>query len=77
MYASRTRNGLTPASRVKLLKKLKSSEKTSGRWRAELTAAKMAACWLGPVTVDQFEFVGVPPTIISAHQLHRPEALGR
>ncbi len=69
MYASRTRNGFTPASRVELFKKLKPletkecpfanlPEKKSGRWGAGLTAAKMAECrWLKPVLVGQFEFV--------------------
>ncbi len=69
MYAARTRNGFTPASRVELFKKLKPleikecpfanlPEKKAGRWGAGLTAAKMAECrWLKPVTVGQFEFV--------------------
>lgn len=69
IYASRTRNGFTPASRVELFKKLKPletkecpfanlPEKKSGRWGAGLTAAKMVDCrWLKPVLVGQFEFV--------------------
>lgn len=69
IYAARTRNGFTPASRVELFKKLKPleiaecpfanlPEKKAGRWGAGLTAAKMAECrWLKPVTVGQFEFV--------------------
>jgi DNA ligase D-like protein (predicted ligase) len=69
MYAARTRNGFTPASRAELFKKLKPleitecpfanlPEKKAGRWGAGLTAAKMAECrWLKPVTVAQFEFV--------------------
>jgi DNA ligase D-like protein (predicted ligase) len=69
IYAARTRNGFTPASRVELFKKLKPleikecpftnlPEKKAGRWGAGLTAAKMAECrWLKPVTVAQFEFV--------------------
>jgi bifunctional non-homologous end joining protein LigD len=69
MYASRTRNGFTPASRAELFKKLKPleiagcpfanlPEKKAGRWGAGLTAAKMADCrWLKPVLVGQFEFV--------------------
>lgn len=69
IYAARTRNGFTPASRVQLFKKLKPleikecpfanlPEKKAGRWGAGLTAAKMADCrWLKPVTVAQFEFV--------------------
>ncbi len=69
IYAARTRNGFTPASRIELFKKLKPleikecpfanlPEKKAGRWGAGLTAAKMAECrWLKPVTVSQFEFV--------------------
>jgi bifunctional non-homologous end joining protein LigD len=69
MYAARTRNGFTPASRAELFKKLKPleitecplanlPEKKAGRWGAGLTAAKMAECrWLKPVSVAQFEFV--------------------
>ena len=55
MYAARTRNGFTPASRAELFKKLKPleisgcpfanlPEKKAGRWGAGLTAAKMAEC---------------------------------
>jgi len=69
MYAARTRNGFTPASRVELFKKIKPleiadcpfanlPEKKAGRWGAGLTATKMAECrWLKPVLVAQFEFV--------------------
>ena len=69
MYAARTRNGFTPASRAELFKKLKPleiedcpfanlPEKKAGRWGAGLAAAKMAECrWLKPVLVGQFEFV--------------------
>jgi ATP-dependent DNA ligase len=69
IYAARTRNGFTPATRVALLKKLKPleiktcpfanlPEKKSGRWGAGLTAAKMVDCrWVKPVLVGQFEFV--------------------
>lgn len=69
MYAARTRNGFTPASRAELFKKLKPleisgcpfanlPEKKAGRWGAGLTAAKMAACrWLKPQLIGQFEFV--------------------
>jgi DNA ligase D-like protein (predicted ligase) len=69
IYAARTRNGFTPASRIELFKKLRSlettecpfanlPEKKAGRWGAGLTAAKMVECrWLKPVTVAQFEFV--------------------
>jgi ATP-dependent DNA ligase len=69
MYAARTRNGFTPASRAELFRKVKSleiadcpftnlPEKKAGRWGAGLTAAKMAECrWLKPLLVGQFEFV--------------------
>ncbi len=69
MYAARTRNGFTPASRAELFKKIKPleikecpfanlPEKKAGRWGAGLTAAKMAECrWLKPQLVGQFEFV--------------------
>jgi bifunctional non-homologous end joining protein LigD len=69
MYAARTRNGFTPASRAELFKKLKPleikecpfanlPEKKAVRWGAGLTAAKMGECrWLKPVLVGQFEFV--------------------
>jgi DNA ligase D-like protein (predicted ligase) len=69
IYAARTRNGFTPASRVQLFKKIKPlqiqdcpfanlPEKKAGRWGAGLTAAKMSECWwLKPELVGQFEFV--------------------
>lgn len=69
IYAARTRNGFTPASRVELFKKIKPleisecpfanlPEATGGRWGAGLTAKKMVDCrWLKPVLVGQFEFV--------------------
>ena len=69
MYASRTRNGFTPALRQQLFKKLRALESPdcpfvnlpearSGRWGQGLTKAKMADCvWLKPVLVGQFEFV--------------------
>jgi bifunctional non-homologous end joining protein LigD len=69
MYAARTRNGFTPASRAELFKKIKPlemdecpfanlPEKKAGRWGAGLTAAKMVECrWLKPKLVGQFEFV--------------------
>ena len=55
MYAARTRNGFTPASRAELFKKIKPlevkecpfanlPEKKAGRWGAGLTVAKMAEC---------------------------------
>jgi ATP-dependent DNA ligase len=69
IYAARTRNGFTPASRAELFKKLKPleveecpfanlPEKKAGRWGAGLTVSKMIDCrWLKPVLVAQFEFV--------------------
>jgi bifunctional non-homologous end joining protein LigD len=69
IYAARTRNGFTPASRAELFKKIKPleikecpfanlPEKKAGRWGAGLTAAKMEECrWLKPQLVGQFEFV--------------------
>ena len=69
MYAARTRNGFTPASRMELFKKIRPleikecpfanlPEKSAGRWGAGLTAAKMVECrWLDPVLVGQFEYV--------------------
>jgi len=69
IYAARTRNRFTPASRLELFQKLKPLETTecpfsnlpeakSGRWGAGLTAAKMKDCrWLKPEIVGQFEFV--------------------
>jgi len=69
IYAARTRNGFTPASRAELFKKIKAleikecpfanlPEKKAGRWGAGLTAAKMAECiWLKPQLVAQFEYV--------------------
>ena len=69
IYAARTRNGFTPASRVQLFKKIEPleikdcpfanlPEKKAGRWGAGLTAAKMSECrWLKPELVGQFEFV--------------------
>lgn len=69
MYAARTRNGFTPASRAELFKKVKPleikdcpfanlPEQHAGRWGAGLTLKKMADCrWLKPQIVGQFEFV--------------------
>lgn len=69
MYAARTRNGFTPASRAELFKRIKPlevdecpfanlPEKKAGRWGAGLTASKMLECrWLKPKLVGQFEFV--------------------
>ena len=69
LYAARTRNGFTPASRVTLLKKMRPLETTNcpftnlpesknGRWGQGLTAEKMKDCrWVKPVLVGQFEFL--------------------
>jgi DNA ligase D-like protein (predicted ligase) len=69
LYASRTRNGFTPALRQQLFKKFRPleiadcpfvnlPETRSGRWGQGLTKEKMADCrWLKPVLVGQFEFV--------------------
>jgi ATP-dependent DNA ligase len=69
IYAARTRDGFTPASRVELFKKIKPlevkecpfanlPEHHAGRWGAGLTTAKMGDCrWLKPKLVGQFEYV--------------------
>ena len=73
MYASRTRNGFTPASREQLFKRFRGleiadcpfvnlPETRAGRWGQGLTADKMKeCCWLKPVLVGQFEFVEWTP----------------
>ena len=73
IYAARTRNGFTPASRVELFKKLRPleiaacpfanlPEARAGRWGQGLTDAKMRDCrWLRPDLVGQFEFVEWTP----------------
>ena len=69
MYAARTRDGFTPATRAHLFGKLRAleiaecsfvnlPEARSGRWGQGLTKAKMAECqWVRPVLVGQFEFL--------------------
>jgi bifunctional non-homologous end joining protein LigD len=69
MYAGRTRNGFTPASREQLFRRFGTLAATDcpftnlpearrGRWGEGLTAEKMKECrWLAPVLVGQFEFV--------------------
>ena len=69
IYAARTRNGFTPASRAELFRKFRGleikecpfanlPEAKSGRWGQGLTKAKMADCrWLKPELVGQFEFL--------------------
>jgi bifunctional non-homologous end joining protein LigD len=73
LYAARTRNGFTPASRDELYKRFRGLETAkcpfanlpeakSGRWGEGLTAEKMSDCrWLEPVLVGQFEFVEWTP----------------
>jgi len=73
IYAARTRNGFTPATRAQLFRKFKGleidvcpfanlPEARSGRWGQGLTKAKMAECqWLKPVLVGQFEFLEWTP----------------
>ena len=69
LYAGRTRNGFTPATRERLFRRFRPleidtcpfanlPEARAGRWGQGLTKAKMADCrWLKPVLVGQFEFV--------------------
>ena len=69
IYAAKTRNGFTPASRASLFKKFKGleimecpfvnlPEARSGRWGQGLTKEKMNECrWLKPLLVGQFEFL--------------------
>ena len=70
MYAARTRNGFTPASRAQLFKKLKPleidecpfanlPEKKAGRWGAGLTAAKMEECPREDAHLRQSQFMGL------------------
>ena len=73
IYAARTRNGFTLATRNQLFKKFvrleipecpfaNLPEARSGRWGQGLTQSKMADCrWLKPVLVGQFEFVEWTP----------------
>jgi ATP-dependent DNA ligase len=73
IYAARTRNGFTPASRDRLMKRLKQleipkcpfanlPEARAGRWGQGLTAEKMNDCvWLTPTLVGHFEFVEWTP----------------
>jgi ATP-dependent DNA ligase len=73
LYAARTRNGFTPASRAALYRRFRPleipecpfanlPEAHGGRWGQGLTAEKMKECrWLRPVLVGQFEFVAWTP----------------
>jgi bifunctional non-homologous end joining protein LigD len=79
LYAGRTRNGFTPASRDQLYRRFQGlalehcpfanlPESTAGRWGQGLTATKMTECrWLRPELVGQFEFVEWTP---DAHLRH-------
>ena len=69
IYAGRTRNGFTPASRAAVFKKFKGLEieicpfvnlpqAKAGRWGQGLTAEKMKQCrWLKPGVVARIEFL--------------------
>jgi len=73
LYAARTRNGFTPATRVQLFKRFAGletpecpfanlPESKSGRWGEGMTRTKMAECrWLKPSLVGHFEFVEWTP----------------
>ena len=73
LYAARTRNGFTPASRAELYRRFRSLETSEcpfanlpelrgGQWGQGLTAEKMKECrWLRPVLVAQFEFLEWTP----------------
>jgi ATP-dependent DNA ligase len=73
MFAARTRNGFTPASRRELHRRFEGletkkcpfanlPESRSGRWGQGLTAEKMKECrWLKPVLVGRFEFTEWTP----------------
>jgi bifunctional non-homologous end joining protein LigD len=73
MYAARTRNGFTPASREQLFRRFRGlatdvcpfvnlPQTSAGRWGQGLTAEKMEDCrWLKPELVGQFEFVEWTP----------------
>ncbi len=69
IYASRTRNGFTPATRAAVFMKFAGLETAvcpfanlpepkGGRWGEGMTRAKMAECrWLKPVLVAQIDFL--------------------
>jgi len=73
LYAARTRNGFTSATRAQLFRRFQAlevpecpfanlPEPRGGRWGQGLTAEKMKDCrWLKPVFVGQFEFVEWTP----------------
>jgi bifunctional non-homologous end joining protein LigD len=84
LYASRTRNGFTPAIREQLYRRMKPlqtrecpfvnlPEGHGGRWGQGLTAEKMKDCrWLRPELVGQFEFVEWTPDGHRRHTLCWP-----
>ncbi len=73
VYVARTRVGFSPASRERLMEKLRPleirecpfanlPEARSGRWGEGLTAAKMNECvWVRPELVAEVEFVEWTP----------------
>jgi ATP-dependent DNA ligase len=73
VYVARTRVGFTPASRERLLARMRPlevpgcpfanlPEARSGRWREGLTAEKMKECvWVHPEMVAEVEFVEWTP----------------
>ncbi len=73
VFAAKTRNGFTPASRDQIFRRFKGlqsdrcpfvnlPEKRLGRWGQGITAEKMSECvWLRPSLVVQFEFVEWTP----------------
>lgn len=73
IYAARTRNGFTPASREALFRRFKGLETAEcpfanlpeakgGRWGEGLTAEKIKECrWLVPLLVGRFEFLEWTP----------------
>jgi len=79
LYAARTRNGFTPASRAELYRRFRSlevpecpfvnlPELRGGRWGQGLTAEKMKGCrWLEAGLVGQFKYVEWTP---DAHLRH-------
>jgi bifunctional non-homologous end joining protein LigD len=73
LCAARTRNGFSPATRARLMKRFAPlviaecpfanlPDARSGRWGQGLTADKMKDCvWLQPILVGQFEFLEWTP----------------
>ena len=81
VYAARTRVGFPPASRERLIARMRPleipecpfanlPEARSGRWREGLTAEKMKECvWVRPVLLAEVEFVELTP---EGHLRHAP-----